>query len=109
MSFESTCVTVPDTFEGLGISERSVDVEIYAEYRPGWVGNTIDQWGESAEFNILRVRAIGMCGHVCLGDCVLREDHEDWFVLLDKIVLDYAVKNYDYLVDEWLEVLANGS
>lgn len=109
MSFESTCVTVPDTFVGLGISERSLDVEIYAEYRPSYSSSYSLDPPESAEFNVLRVRVTGMCAAVCLDECVLREDHEDWFVVLDKIALVWATDNYDYLIDEWLEVLADGS
>ncbi len=109
MSLKPTSVIVPDTFEGLGISERSVDVEITAEYRRGSVHYSGVGWCEPIEFNILSVRAIGMCAHNCLDECVLREDHEDWFEVLDKIVLNHAVENYDFLVNDWLEVLADGS
>lgn len=109
MSFESTCVTVPDTFDAIGVSQRSLDVEIYAEYRPGWRGITADDPGEVAEFNVLNVRVTAMYGGECLNDFALREDHEDWFVWLDKIALAWAIENYDDLIHQWLEVLEDGS
>ncbi len=107
MFTKSTRINLPDTIEFMGLSECWVDIDVELSITPGEPAVMYDSdmsgypgSADEVEFVSLKVTAFG---HRDDPNCILRDEHPDWFEKLDELVEKRVLDGLDFHLDEWTE------